>query len=324
MGQTTFFCMADQKIIRKTYQATETKAAGENRRLIVTISTSNPDRSHDVVMPQGMVADAYNRNPVVAAFHRYDQPAIARTLSLTQTDNAIIAELEFLPKGIYPLADQLYEMYKGGFMNAWSIGFIPKEATDLDPNIFAGGRRFDKWELLEYSAVLVPDNPDALTMLRSKGISEEVIEQGTHVEPEADRKEVEKEIKQAVKATERLEAGDPGSMVKVHDTTPSFADLQEVLRGIEKEKAEVKEGRVLSSSNRKAISGTVAQMKSAIESMEALLKATEKPETSEQPKDSQPPATEPKAAEIPLVEALKLADKVVGRALRDYNATKEN
>jgi len=63
--------MAKQKIIRKTYQASETKVVvGDSRRLIVTISTANSDRSADVVVPQGMVQDNYNRNPVVAAFHR--------------------------------------------------------------------------------------------------------------------------------------------------------------------------------------------------------------------------------------------------------------
>jgi len=111
--------MADQKIIRKTYVAIETKAAkGENRKLIVTISTKNPDRSKDVVVPEGMQAENYLRNPVVAAFHDYHQPAIGRTVKLERTDDRITAEVEFLPKGIYPLADILYEQYKAGFMNA--------------------------------------------------------------------------------------------------------------------------------------------------------------------------------------------------------------
>lgn len=148
--------MADQKIIRKTYEAVETKAAaGEDRTLIVTISTSNPDRSKDVVVPEGMESDHYLRNPVVAAFHDYHQPAIGRTLQLEQSEGRITAKVEFLPKGIYPLADILYEQYKAGFMNAWSIGIIPKERTNIDPDSFMGGNRFDKWELLEYSDVQI-------------------------------------------------------------------------------------------------------------------------------------------------------------------------
>jgi hypothetical protein len=99
-------------------------------------------------------------------------------------------------------------MYKAGFMNAWSIGFIPKEIVDIEPDNWRGGHRFDKWELLEYSAVLVPDNPEALTLLRSKGLSDEVIEQGTHVEAEVEASKVEQEIAAAAKQTEKLENND--------------------------------------------------------------------------------------------------------------------
>ena len=91
--------MADQTIIRKTFQATETRAAGDgdSRRLIVTILTNAPNRSRDVVEPGGIVTDHYVRNPVVAALHRYNQPAIG-----------VVVEVEFLHKGIYPLADCFY------------------------------------------------------------------------------------------------------------------------------------------------------------------------------------------------------------------------
>jgi hypothetical protein len=191
-----------QKLIRKTYQADTKAAEGQDRTLIVTISTSSPDRSQDVVVPSGMISDKYMKNPVVAAFHRYSEPAIAKTLELQVTDNAVIAKLQFPPQGIYEKADQLYELYKAGFMNAWSIGFIPKEAVDLDPDRpYSGGHRFEKWELLEYSAVLVPDNPEALTMLRSKGIEEEPSDEETkvvEVDVEADRE-------QSAQATKDLE-----------------------------------------------------------------------------------------------------------------------
>lgn len=162
-------------VIRKTYQA-ETKAASEDRTLVVKITTSNPDRSSDVVLPQGAILDNYQRNPVVALNHKYDGLAIAKTEQLEVIEDGILAKVKFPELGIYGLADTVYELYKGGFMNAWSIGFIPLEIEDRD----GGGREFKKWELLEYSAVLVPDNPEALTMLRSKGI--EVTDEGEIIE----------------------------------------------------------------------------------------------------------------------------------------------
>lgn len=69
MGRTHF--MAEQKITRKTYEASETKGAeGEDRTLTVTISAANPDRSDDVIVPKGIISENYERYPAVAAFHR--------------------------------------------------------------------------------------------------------------------------------------------------------------------------------------------------------------------------------------------------------------
>ena len=144
----------------------ETKADKKSRSLTVTISTKNPDRSRDVVMPRGVKMDNYLKNPVVAFAHDYRGLAIAKTEGLDIMDDRIVATVLFPDEGVYPLADQIYGLYKGGFMNAWSIGFMPLKALDLEN----GGKQFDEWELLEFSAVLVGDNPEALTMLRSKGI----------------------------------------------------------------------------------------------------------------------------------------------------------
>ncbi len=164
----------DKKLIRKTYQAIETKQAeGEDRALIVKISTISEDRSKDIVIPQGVILDNYLKNPVVAFAHNYNSLAIAKTGSIQITDDGVVAKVVFPKEGVYELADQLYALYKDGFMNAWSIGFIPIEVNQRD----GGGNEYAKWELLEYSAVLVPDNPEALTILRNKGIDTKTLEE---------------------------------------------------------------------------------------------------------------------------------------------------
>lgn len=184
------------KILRKTYLASETKVAdGEDRTLVVKISTSTPDRSRDIVRPEGVQLDNYVKNPVVAFGHNYSGLSIGKTVDIQKVTEGIIAKVEFTPKGVYPLADQLYEMYKGGFMNAWSIGFIPKKWVDKED----GGRDFQEWELLEYSAVLVPDNPEALTLLRSKGVDVKPLEKA--MSEVKDEEEI-KDIKQEEKKTE--------------------------------------------------------------------------------------------------------------------------
>lgn len=208
-------------LIHKTVHAIETKEVDEqSRTLIVKISTSDVDRSGDVVVPNGVILDNYLKNPVVAAFHRYDEPAIAKTLEIKVMDNCILAKLEFMPEGKYPLADILYEQYKGGFMNAWSIGFRP---VDYEP-IVDGGYKFNTWELYEYSAVLVPDNQGALTVMRSKGISEDEINKALEATTEKEATNAEfitkKEVEQEP-AKEPEKPAEPNEEKEEVETTPA-------------------------------------------------------------------------------------------------------
>lgn len=124
--------------IRKTYEAS-TKAAEDNSRtLVITISTKNPDRSNDEVMPEGCILENYMKNPVVAAFHNYHEPPIGKTLEINVSSDSIVAKVEFTPEGVNPTADMLYELYKGGFMNAWSIGFIPTVTRTISELLLVG------------------------------------------------------------------------------------------------------------------------------------------------------------------------------------------
>jgi len=183
---------ANEKIT-KVFQSVETKEINEETRtLVVRISTASPDRSNDEMQPAGCDITNYMKNPVVAAFHDYRKPAIAKTLEIQFDDGGIVAKLEFVPAGVNPEADMLWEMYKGGYMNAWSIGFIPVEWTQKSDR----GYIFTKWELLEYSAVLVPDNADALTILRGKGLDPESVMEKLDSEVKDTELEENKETKE--------------------------------------------------------------------------------------------------------------------------------
>lgn len=333
------------EILRKTYLASETKVAdGQDRTLVVKISTSTPDRSRDIVRPEGVQLDNYVRNPVVAFGHNYSGLSIGKTVDIQKVTEGIIAKVEFTPKGVYPLADQLYEMYKGGFMNAWSIGFIPKKWVDKED----GGRDFQEWELLEYSAVLVPDNPEALTLLRSKGVDVEPLEKAmSEVKEEEDisdkKEETEKtpekeELK--VEEPKKPEATEPEpSNVEVPDKNvenPEITSVEvnketntlilhfvdektlefkgqekalEYLSELQDAYKEVKEGRVLSEKNRKLVSDCLTVLQNTQSVLQALIDASEK-----EPKEV---SNSNQVVVIDLAEALKAIDKVAGVALRD-------
>jgi hypothetical protein len=79
--------MADQKLIRKTYEAIETKAVEvENRRLIVTISTSTSDRSKNITVLGRMRADNDPRIRGAAAIHHSYPLSIGRSVAFEHTD----------------------------------------------------------------------------------------------------------------------------------------------------------------------------------------------------------------------------------------------
>jgi hypothetical protein len=75
-----------------------------------------------------------------------------------------------VPKDIYPFADQVYEMYKTGYLKSFSVRFDPVKWEDIaiDENARRAGvrqrygREYKEQDLLEISAVNIPANPEAM------------------------------------------------------------------------------------------------------------------------------------------------------------------
>ena len=60
-----------------------------------------------------------------------------------------------------PFANDVMIFNKEGFMNTWSVGWMPLTM----PESKNGADYFNEWELLEYSAVIIPANPDAVNLM---------------------------------------------------------------------------------------------------------------------------------------------------------------
>jgi hypothetical protein len=128
------------------------------------ITTSHPDRVGDVVVPAGLRnASEFLRNPVVLWAHQRSLPPIGRCTNLEIHDDRVIAETQFA-QGV-PFAEDVFRLYEQKILRGWSIGFVPLRATPQ-----RRGTRFDEWELLEYSAVPLPENPGAVTLAVAKGV----------------------------------------------------------------------------------------------------------------------------------------------------------
>jgi HK97 family phage prohead protease len=156
-------------IVRKIITC-EVKEVGE-RTLEFVGSTETPDRDGEVIKASGWDVKNYRKNPVFMFAHRYDQPPIGKAQKVWVEDTKLKFQIEFADKDTYEFADTIYKLYKGGFMKATSVGFIPDmDAIEEGDGEKAPRRTYTKQELLELSAVPVPSNPDALVQAREAGL----------------------------------------------------------------------------------------------------------------------------------------------------------
>src|SRR5690606_18050370 len=84
----------------------------------------------------------------------------------------IVAETRFA-QGV-PFAEDVFRLYEQGVLRGWSIGFVPRKARRIPSPSRPAGLRVEEWDLLEYSAVPIPENPGALTVALQKGLIRDV------------------------------------------------------------------------------------------------------------------------------------------------------
>ena len=154
------------------------RAIDEKARTIEFVaSTEAVDRYGDIIRVSGWKLDAYKQNPVFLWAHKSGEPPIGKTVGIHVETNppALVQKVEFADKETYPFADTIFNLYKGKYMRAVSVGFMPLEMpnriTDLEGNA-TGGYEFTSQELLELSACPVGANPEALARAVQKGFSE--------------------------------------------------------------------------------------------------------------------------------------------------------
>lgn len=127
--------------------------AEQDNRFHIIMSTASEDRHGDIVN-QNWDLKSFKKNPIFLDSHNYDsiEHIIGKVHNPKVKDGILQGDVEFMldnPKGLLA-----YKMAKGDFLNATSVGFIPKD-FDEEGNVL-------KSELLENSAVSVPANAEAL------------------------------------------------------------------------------------------------------------------------------------------------------------------
>jgi len=181
-------------MVRKQFNF-EVKQIGEekDRTLRLIGSTESIDRDSDIIEVAGWQTKEYMANPVFLWCHTYDIPPIGKCLKVEKDvqNKKLAFDIKFPtiaelssdvnnPADHAKFVDMVYNMYKGGYLNATSVGFrgieskIRDDPDVLDKPDWARGRRYMKQNLLELSAVPVPANPEALQEAKSKGLISDV------------------------------------------------------------------------------------------------------------------------------------------------------
>jgi HK97 family phage prohead protease len=164
-----------EQIIFRDFVPTLRAIDEAKRQITFTASTPTIDRYGDSISVGGWDFSAYKKNPVVLFGHDSSQPPVAKTVEIHTERNpdALVHTAEFAPASASPFADQIYQLYKGKFLNSVSVGFRPtqppKRLLDQDDQ-WTGGYQFDGQELLEISCVPIPANTDAVARAIHKGI----------------------------------------------------------------------------------------------------------------------------------------------------------
>jgi len=172
----------------------------EKLQITHTVNTKALDRYDTVVLPKGADVKHFLNNAVVLWSHNMDSATpkipIGRCIDLDIREDEIVTTTEFNQND--PLAVKVFNAYKDGFLHAWSIGFIPLSYKKFDEenmedlnkkyNLSITKEQIDsapygvyliyKWELLEYSAVPVPGNPEALSADGAEQYKRELVQRG--------------------------------------------------------------------------------------------------------------------------------------------------
>lgn len=232
-----------RKLLTPEIHIKETDEDDDTRTLDFTISSSTVDRDGDKIKQSGWELDNFRKNPVVLWAHDSRSLPIARATHVEVRGNKkLVASAEFVPAEISPFADMVFRMYREKFLNATSVGFIPLEVEEADRERvgFFIPLDINKQELLEFSAVPVPANPEALVQARKSGIdttplrewAEQTLDCWSRLEKGMPfgRKELEDAYKASASSTQfggvyvpihvgqpRFQSGDMGSEVSTTD-----------------------------------------------------------------------------------------------------------
>jgi hypothetical protein len=149
--------------------------AEESRTIPFVLSTFKKDRHGTVLNQDNWMLDNYRSNPVVAYQHMLSgglctdpnpDNIIGKSLSIDVENRQLVALAQFEEKEMNPLAEKIFRKLLFGSLSRTSVGFLEIGESRFGEGDEAQGRDnetlyFGGQELLEWSVVNLPSNPEA-------------------------------------------------------------------------------------------------------------------------------------------------------------------
>lgn len=148
----------------------------KTRTVRFVISTSAKDRHNTVLNMKGWKLENFNRNPIVGYQHNVygdnmctppnPDDVLGPARAWIENDR-LMGEVTFEPGDINPQAEKVFRKVLNGTLRATSVGFLEVgqgkfvKEKDADGKVVGETYHFEGQELLEFSIVNIPSNPEA-------------------------------------------------------------------------------------------------------------------------------------------------------------------
>jgi HK97 family phage prohead protease len=144
-----------------------------DRSFTHAISDESVDAHGSIIRVDGWELRRFERNPIVLFAHKSNDLPIAKCEKIWKDGSRLMARSRFAGLSqSHPYAETAYALTRDGFIRAWSVGFMPKERkprtdiSDREKEQLSDPYVYTKQELMEYSLVPIPSNPEALLGVR--------------------------------------------------------------------------------------------------------------------------------------------------------------
>lgn len=152
------------------------KDVEQTRTIEFIISTPSKDRHGTVLNARNWKLENFNKNGIVGYQHNVhggdmcnapDPDYVIGRGEAFMEGETLIGRVTFEPADINPLAEKIFRKVLHGTLRATSVGFLPFGKGRYGEGDEAAGRAnetyyFEGQELLEFSIVNIPSNPDAV------------------------------------------------------------------------------------------------------------------------------------------------------------------